>query len=45
MVHRCDGERSKIRMQEFRVKISGNKTSDSSMESRNGKVSRARKSA
>jgi hypothetical protein len=33
------GQESKIRMRNPRVKISGRKTSDSSKESRNGKVS------
>jgi hypothetical protein len=41
----CDGEQSKIRMQESRVKISGRKVTDRGKESRNGEVSRADKTA
>jgi hypothetical protein len=37
------GKRSKIRMQESRLKISGGRSSDSGLESRNGEVSRADK--
>jgi len=45
VLHRCDGQQSKIRMQETRVKISGRSISGRSKESRNGKVSRADKTA
>jgi hypothetical protein len=44
-VHWCDGQASKIRMQESRVKNSGRKTSNSSKGSRNGKVSRVNRAA
>jgi len=39
------GQQSKIRMQESRVKISCRRLSDRGKESRNGKVSRADKTA
>jgi len=39
-VHLCDGELSKIRMQESRVKISGRKIRNSGTGTRNGEVSR-----
>jgi len=43
MMHWCDGEQSKIRMQDPRVKISKTKVRESGVESGNGKVSRADK--
>jgi hypothetical protein len=44
-VHWCDGEQSKIRMQESRVKISAKKIEKRGEESRNDEVSRAEKTA
>jgi hypothetical protein len=43
LVHWCDGEQSKIRMQETEGKISRRKIGDSGKEGRNGTVSRADK--
>jgi hypothetical protein len=37
LVHWCDGQLSKIRMQESGVKISGRTISDSGQDSRNGR--------